>query len=141
MWRPDVSPPVSYGPGLGPGQGHHKHRALAGGTADLDFPAVPAHYLGDNRQADAAARGPHGVGPAPEPLEDVRKLIVRDTHSGVGHGQPGLVAVGAGAHRDPAAGRGGLRRVPEQVGGLRLYPAAAIRSGRRVELAVERELT
>src|ERR1700727_2253099 len=101
MWRPDVSPPVSYGPGLGPGQGHHEHRALAGGTADLDVPAVPAHYLGDNRQADAAARGPHGVGPAPEPLEDVRELVRRDGPPGVGHGQPGPLAGETGSHRSP----------------------------------------
>ena len=53
---------------------------------------------------------------APEPVEDVGQLVGGDADAGVGDLEHGVAAGQPGAHGDPAAGRGELQRVGEQVG-------------------------
>jgi tellurite resistance protein TerC len=103
-------------------QGHQDPGALRRGAGHLDPAVVGADKLGDDGEADAAARGHRGRLPAPEPVEDQRQLVGGDTETGVRHAQHRAPARRPGLERHPPAGRGELERVAQQVGDHLMNP-------------------
>ncbi len=95
--------------------------------------------LGGDGEADSAAGSPRGRLAAPEPVEDVRQLIGRNADAGVGDREHRPLTVAPGAHRDPAARRGELERVAEQVGHHLVHPPLIDDDRRLGQLAVERD--
>ena len=63
--------------------------AAAGAGSGVDLTAVGADELGDDREPDTAPGRAGRGAPAPEPLEQVRQLVLRDPGSGVLDDQPG----------------------------------------------------
>ena len=128
--------------GSGPGQGHHEQRCPRPACSWTGMsPSCAADQLGDDGQADAAARWPRwgwcrartarrcaaaALGSMPTPVS-VTVSVARSPSA-------------AGAHGDRAARRGELRRVPEQVRDHLVHPAAVGPDRRRLQAALEGDL-
>src|SRR5665647_1529074 len=100
----------------------HGHRgAGAHLTADGDAPAVPAHQLAADPEADAEARRRSlpGRDAAKPEVEDVGELVGGDPKAFVPHREGHRRRVPRGAHADPDGGpaAGVLGRVAQQVRG------------------------
>lgn len=112
LWKPPARPHGSAGR---EGQGHQDRGAAPERAGDLDLPVVRPDELGDDGEADAAPGAAGGRLAAPEPVEDQRQLVGCDAGPCVGHPQL-CRAARPGPERHPAAGRGELERVAQQVG-------------------------